>query len=104
MADCWYLKSFGQKASGTRPNMLVANAHLPQVTMSKPPVEISTPSRPTDEYTPFISKATVSIPGSAGAQIPVVVLRDTGARKISYHMKLTLTRVLMFLYKGWSLR
>ena len=78
MADCWYLKGSGQNASSTRPHMLVANAHSPQVTMSKPPAEMGTPSRPTDEYTPFISKATVSIPGSAGAQIPVVVLRDTG--------------------------
>ena len=38
-----------------------------------------TPSRPTDEYTPFISKATVSTPGVVSTQIPIAILRDTGA-------------------------
>ena len=79
MADCWYLKGSGQNASVARANMLVANAQPSQVTNFEPPVKTTIPSRPADEYTPFISKATVSIPGLVGAQTPVVVMRDTGA-------------------------
>ena len=77
MADCWYLKGSGQNSNATRPNMLVANTQ-PQAKMSQSLVKRGTPSRPTDEYTPFISKATVSTPGVVGIQIPIVVLRDTG--------------------------
>jgi len=78
MADCWYLNSSGHNNSATRSNMLVANAQ-PQELRSQPPVETSTASRPNDEYTPFISTATASSPGSRGVRTPIVILRDTGA-------------------------
>ena len=78
MADCWYLKGSGHNNSAMRSNMLVANAQ-PQGLRSQPPVETSTASRPNDEYTPFISTATVSSPGSRGVWNPIIVLRNTGA-------------------------
>ena len=78
MADCWCLKGSGQNSNATRPNMLVANAQ-PQANMSQSLVKRGTPSRPTDEYTPFISMVTLSTPGVVGTQTPIVVLRDTGA-------------------------
>ena len=56
----------------------VANTQ-PQAKMSQSLVKRGTPSRPTDEYTPFISKVTVSTPGVVGTQTPIAVLRDTGA-------------------------
>ena len=80
MADCWYLKESGQNSNGTRPNMLVANVQ-PQAKMSQSLVKRGTHSRPTDEYIPFISRATVSTPGVVGTQTPIVVLRDNGVNQ-----------------------
>ena len=78
MADCGYLKGSGHNSNATRPNLLVANAQ-PQAKMSQSLVKRDTPSRPTDEYIPFISKATVTTPGVVGTQTPIVAQRDTGA-------------------------
>ena len=61
-----------------KPNMFVANAQ-PQAKMSQSLVKRGTASRPIDEYTPLISKPTVSTPGVVGTHTPIVVLRDIGA-------------------------
>ena len=76
MADCWHLKNTNPGA--TRPAMMMVRAQSSsEPEISSNPTELD---RPTDEYTPSISKEVIQDLGSS-VSIPFTILWDTGANQ-----------------------
>jgi len=81
MAECWHKNNPQGQHQAFKSDMLVTQTQPPSA-LSLPVVQEQSTSysRDTDEYTPFISRGYISIPGST-SKISITVLRGTGANQ-----------------------